>query len=131
MPLPRIEIIDQQGVVVAPIVRNHRLLALPDDVQLLIGSNPEPGPRKRESRPRNRFKSQHIAIKRHAPLDIGNMNGDVVELGDVHSQESSGFRGQTSENPVWWIVETPTTAGICLTITNRAVRMKPIRENLP
>ena len=83
MPLPGIQVIDQQGVVVAPVVRDDRLLALADDVQLLIVPQAKPGPGKAERRPRNRRQTEHVAIERNRPLDVGDMDGNVVELGDL------------------------------------------------
>ena len=87
VPLPGIQIIDPEGIVVAAIVRNDRLLALADDMQLLVGAEAKPGPRKAERRPRYRRQVQNIAIKGHRPLDVGDVNGDVVELGDEQGSE--------------------------------------------
>lgn len=86
MLLPGIEIINQESVVIAPIVRDHRLLALADDVQLLVLTQPKPGPGKAERRPGNRREAQHIAIERDRPLDVGHVDGNVVKLGDVQAE---------------------------------------------
>jgi hypothetical protein len=80
MPLPGVEIIDHQGIVVAAVMRDDRLRPLADDVQLLIGPQPEPGAGERKPRPRDRLQAKDIAVKSHAPLDIGNVDGDVIEL---------------------------------------------------
>jgi hypothetical protein len=128
MLLPAIEIIDQQGVVVAAVVRNDFLLPFADDVQLLIDAQPKPRAGKRERRPRNGFQMQYVFIKCHAPLDIGDMNGDVIELGDKHGNQGLGVGSR--ENEVWWIVGGWATAGIGLTLVIRVVRINPFRENL-
>ncbi len=71
---------------VAPIVRDHGLLALADDVQLLIVPQAKPGPGKAECRPWNGRQAEHIAIERGRTLDIRDMNGNVVELGDLQGR---------------------------------------------
>lgn len=86
MLFPSLKIIHQEGIVVAAIVRNHFLFALADDVQFLINAETEPRPGKRKRRPRNGRQSEYIAIERDAPIDVSDMNGDVVELGDKHNR---------------------------------------------
>jgi|GEM_PF-4507582 len=93
MPLPGIQVIDQQSVMIAPIVRYDSLLALADDVQLLIVAKPKPGPWKTECRTGNRRELQYIAIERHRPLDVSDMDGYVVELGDM--QWKAGVSGES------------------------------------
>jgi len=86
MPLPGVEIIDQESVVIAPIVRDHCLLALADDVQLLVLAQPKPGPGKAECRAGNWREAQHVPVERDRPLDVGHVDGNVVKLGDVQAE---------------------------------------------
>ena len=86
VPLPGVQVIDQQGIMVAAVVRHDFLRPLANHVQLLILAEREPGPGKREGRPRNRLQPQHITIEGDALLDIGNVQSDVIELGDEHWQ---------------------------------------------
>jgi len=68
-------------------------LASRADVQVLIDAEPKPGAGKRERRPRDRLQLEHVAIEGHAPLDVGNVNGNVIELTDEHEGRSQGIMG--------------------------------------
>ena len=96
MFFPGAKIIDQEGVVIAAVVRDDLLLALADDVQLLIDSEAKPRTGKREGWPWNRRQAEDIAIERDAAVNIGDVDCDVVELGDDHRDQKSGDRSQRS-----------------------------------
>jgi hypothetical protein len=82
--LPSLEIIDEQGEMIPASLRINLARPLANQMQLLIDAQAKPGAGKRKRRPRNRLQPQHIAVKLHAPLDIGNVQSDVVELGKDH-----------------------------------------------
>src|SRR4029450_10450555 len=79
---------------VAAVMRNDFPRPLADDVQVLIDAEPKPGAGKRESRPRDRLQLEHVAIEGHAPLDVGNVNGNVIELTDKHAGRTRGITGE-------------------------------------
>lgn len=56
-----------------------------DEVQLLIVAESKPGARKGERRPGHLRQTQHFAIELAAPLDIGNMQSNMVECDDFHN----------------------------------------------
>src|SRR5437773_6372620 len=90
---PGVKVIDQQSKMIAAIMRDHFPGPLANEMQLLIGAQTKPGTGKRERRPRDRLQPQHVAIERDAPLDIGNMQGDVIELREEQIQISNfGFQ---------------------------------------
>jgi len=84
MLLPCRDVVDQQGVMIPPMVLDRRILRVANQVQLLVVSQPKPGARKRESRPSYGLKSQHVAVKSDAARDIADMDGDVIKLQRPH-----------------------------------------------
>ena len=77
------------------------MLALADDVQFLVRTQPEPGAGKCERRPRNRRELQYVAIKLHRSLDVGDVNGNVVKLGDVQVE----WAGEQSVVSGWVVIQ--------------------------
>ena len=65
-------------------------LALANDVQLLIGSEPKPRARKREGRTRHGLEPQDLAIKLATLLHVADVNRDVVQFLNLHGNLFAG-----------------------------------------
>jgi hypothetical protein len=65
-------------------VRDHFSVAPADEVQLLIRADAKPRPGKAKCRTRHGREPEHVAIKGDALVEIGDVQGDVVELGGQH-----------------------------------------------
>jgi hypothetical protein len=63
----------------------YRLEAIADQVQLLTSSQAKPGTGKVEGRAIHHRESHRVTIEADADLDIGNMDGDMIEFDDAHS----------------------------------------------
>ena len=72
-------------------MRMDRQIAVTDQVQFLVLAELKPSPRKIERRSVQGRKFQGVAIKRDACFDIGNMQGNVIELSNNH-----GHRGKNN-----------------------------------
>jgi len=81
---PGVQVVRQQGEVVAAIMRLDRLGAAADQVQLLPLAEAEPCAGKAERRPRDPLQPQHLGIKAAASLHVGDVQGHVIELAKVH-----------------------------------------------
>src|SRR5690242_17113469 len=114
MPFPCVEVVHLQGEMVATMMREHRLSAVSDDVQLLVRAEPEPRAGKRERRAWHRFEPHHLPIKPAALLDVAHVNRDVVEFPDLHF-EAPGTRAAQRVNRrkisqlSWPLMATPPT----------------------
>src|SRR5205814_1522197 len=84
MPFPRVEVVHLQREMIAAVVREHGLVAIANDVQLLMGSEPKPRTRKRERRTRDGLEPQDIMIKPAALLHVADVNRDVVQFLNFH-----------------------------------------------
>jgi hypothetical protein len=82
--LPGVEVIDEQREVIAPMVRMHGLIPVADQMQFLIGSQPEPCAGKVEGGSRHCFQLQHLAIEAATGGNVGDVQRHVIELGDAH-----------------------------------------------
>jgi hypothetical protein len=76
MLLPSIEVVHQQGKVVAAIVGYNLPRPLTDEVQLLVGPQAKPCPGKCKRRPWNHLQAQDVPIKCDRPGHIGHVKRD-------------------------------------------------------
>src|SRR5687767_7333372 len=84
--LPGIEIVHAQGKMIAPMMRNHRVSAAADQMQLLRRPELEPGAGKTKRRARNGRQPQRLAVETRAPLDVGDMKRHMVQFKNLHAQ---------------------------------------------
>ncbi len=89
MRFPSVDLIDHQCKVSSTIVRVHRVRPFADNVQFLPCAESHPSTRKIKSRSRKRFELQHPAVKLNRSLDVFNMDGNVVQLGNLHALKLS------------------------------------------
>lgn len=82
--LPGVHVVDHQGPVVAAIVRDHRARPFPNEMQLLVSSQPEPCAGEGEVRAGHRLQLEYLGVKLRAPLEVGDVQGDVIELQGLH-----------------------------------------------
>lgn len=84
---PGVDIVDEQGVVVAAAIAVDWLMTIADQVQFLVGAKAVPGTGKGKGGPRNGFQQQHVFIKLLTYLYICYMDRHVVQLAgfDCHS----------------------------------------------
>ena len=100
VPLPRIEVIRPQREMVTIMARKERVSMIGDEMQFLTVSQTKPGARKIESRPRNWFQLQHVAIKLAATLHVRDVNRNVIQFQNSHRSPKDflGARQLAHEN---------------------------------
>ena len=81
---PGVDVVDQEGKVIAPMVRHDVPCPLADQMQFLFVSQPVPRAGKRKRRPRQRRQLQDVLVKRFARRQVGDVQGDVIEMHDPH-----------------------------------------------
>ena len=98
VPLPGVEVVHLQREMIAAVVREHGFGAVANDVQLLIGSEPEPRARKREGRARDWLEPEDLMIKPDTLLYVADVNGDVVQFLNLRGNFVCRF-GPTTTSP--------------------------------
>jgi len=81
---PGLDVIDEQGEVVAAVGRMDHLLTSTDQVKFLVSAKSKPGAGKIERRALHRLQLQNVMIKRTAAFDVGDVKGHVIQLKLFH-----------------------------------------------
>jgi hypothetical protein len=85
MLFPGIEIVHSQSEVVVFVAGEERGAEVAYEMQFLICAESKPSARKRECRARNGFEFQYALEKVAAPLDVGDVDRDVIQFVDSHA----------------------------------------------
>ena len=84
MLFPSIQIVDHQRKVAAAMVGMYRLIAIANQMKLLVDPQLKPGPGKIERGPIHHRKLERVAIETNTGWDVGNMKCHMIELANLH-----------------------------------------------
>ena len=81
---PGVDVIHHQGVVIPTMMAIGLIRSSADQVEFLLFSQLKPGPGKVKCRTWDGLQLQNILVKLATRLHVGDVDGDVIELGEVH-----------------------------------------------
>ena len=86
MGFPLVERIDNKRKMAAAMMRMNGLVAVPNQMKLLVVTELKPSPRKVKVGSVHHGQPQGIAVKGDTRIDVGNVDRDVVQLRNFHGR---------------------------------------------